>query len=382
MKPIIFYAQQYIDEEDIKSVIKILQGNYLTTGPYINKFEQEFAKKVGAKYAVAVSSGTAALHIANLAADIGQGDEIITTPMTFAATANAALYVGAKPVFVDIDNETYNINVREIEQRITDKTKAIVPVHYTGLPCDMEVIHSIAKKYDLIVIEDACHALGARYKGSTIGDSTYSNMTIFSFHPVKHITTGEGGMITTNSKELYDKLIKLRSHGIVRDENNLQEASHGDWYYEMQLLGFNYRMTDIQAALGMSQLKKLDYFIKRRREIVEKYNDAFKSLPIKLPFEPEDYYNAYHLYVIKINDDNKANQRNLYCKLKQKGINTQVHYIPVHTMPYYQKNLGYKWGDYPVAEDHYRRVLSIPLYPAMTDEQVEYVIKCVKEVLI
>lgn len=381
MKKIIPYAKQYIDEEDIKSVIEVLQGDYLTTGPYINKFEQEFAKRVGAKYAVAVSSGTAALHIANLAVNIGQGDEIITTPMTFAATANAALYVGARPVFVDIDKKTYNINVNEIESKITNKTKAILPVHYTGLPCDMEEIHNIAKKYDLVVIEDACHALGAKYKDTTIGDSTCSDMTIFSFHPVKHITTGEGGIITTNSKKIYDKLIILRSHGIVRDEESFTQDSHGDWYYEMQELGFNYRMTDIQANLGITQLKKLDSFINRRRIIANKYNEAFRNLPIELPFELEGYYNAYHLYVIRLSRSAKFSRKELYNKLKQKGIYTQVHYIPVHTMPYYQDNLGYKWGDYPIAEDHYSRVLSLPLYPSMTDEEVEYVINVVKEVL-
>lgn len=381
MKKIIPYAKQYIDEEDIKSVIEVLQGDYLTTGPYINKFEQEFAKRVGAKYAVAVSSGTAALHIANLAVNIGQGDEIITTPMTFAATANAALYVGARPVFVDIDKKTYNINVNEIESKITNKTKAILPVHYTGLPCDMEEIHNIAKKYDLVVIEDACHALGAKYKDTTIGDSTCSDMTIFSFHPVKHITTGEGGIITTNSKKIYDKLIILRSHGIVRDEESFTQDSHGDWYYEMQELGFNYRMTDIQANLGITQLKKLGSFINRRRIIANKYNEAFRNLPIELPFELEGYYNAYHLYVIRLSGGAKLSRKELYNKLKQKGIYTQVHYIPVHTMPYYQDNLGYKWGDYPIAEDHYSRVLSLPLYPSMTDEEVEYVINVVKEVL-
>lgn len=375
------YAKQYLDDDDIQAVIEALKGDYLTTGPYINQFEREFALKVGAKYAVAVSSGTAALHIAYLAADINTYDEVITTPMTFAATANAALLVGAKPVFADIDGQTYNIDVKEIEPHITSHSKAIVPVHYAGLPCEMGKIYNIAKLHNLVVIEDACHALGAKYKDTVIGDCTYSDMTVFSFHPVKHITTGEGGMITTNSESLYQKLIRLRSHGITRDSHSFKETSHGDWYYEMQDLGFNYRLTDIQAALGISQLKKLDSFVARRRQIVGQYNKAFKG-PVELPSEPEGYYSSYHLYVVRVGKENKIPRKDLYSKLKEKGIHTQVHYLPVHTMPYYQEHLGYNWGDYPMAEEHYSRALSLPLYPAMTDDDVDYVINCVKEVLL
>lgn len=382
MEKTIPYAKQYLDDDDIKAVVEVLKGDYLTTGPYINQFESEFALKVGAKYAVAVSSGTAALHIAYLAADLKPYDEVITTPMTFAATANAALYVGAQPVFADIDGQTYNIDVKEIESHLTPQAKAIVPVHYTGLPCEMGEICDIAKLHNLVVIEDACHALGAKYKDTVIGDCTYSDMTVFSFHPVKHITTGEGGMITTNSESLYHKLIKLRSHGITRDSRSFKEPSHGDWYYEMQDLGFNYRLTDIQAALGISQLKKLDSFVARRRQIVGQYNKAFQELPVELPSEPEGYYSSYHLYVIRLRKESKKTRKDLYSKLKAKGIHTQVHYLPVHTMPYYQENLGHKWGDYPVAEDHYSRVLSLPMYPAMTDDDVDYVINCMKEVLL
>jgi len=382
MEKTIPYAKQYLDDDDIKAVIEVLRGDYLTTGPYINQFESEFALKVGAKYAVAVSSGTAALHIAYLAADLKPYDEVITTPMTFAATANAALYVGAQPVFADIDGQTYNIDVKEIESHLTPQAKAIVPVHYTGLPCEMGEICDIAKLHNLVVIEDACHALGAKYKDTVIGDCTYSDMTVFSFHPVKHITTGEGGMITTNSESLYQKLFKLRSHGITRDNDTFKEPGHGDWYYEMQDLGFNYRLTDIQAALGISQLKKLDSFVARRRQIVDRYNKAFQELPVELPSEPEGYYSSYHLYVIRLRKESKKTRKDLYSKLKAKGIHTQVHYLPVHTMPYYQENLGHKWGDYPVAEDHYSRVLSLPMYPAMTDDDVDYVINCMKEVLL
>jgi perosamine synthetase len=334
MEKIIPYAKQCLDEEDIQAVVEVLKGDYLTTGPYINQFESEFALKVGAKYAVAVSSGTAALHIAYLAADLKPYDEVITTPMTFAATANAALYVGAQPVFADIDGQTYNIDVKEIESHLTPQAKAIVPVHYTGLPCEMGEICDIAKLHNLVVIEDACHALGAKYKDTVIGDCTYSDMTVFSFHPVKHITTGEGGMITTNSESLYHKLIKLRSHGITRDSRSFKEPSHGDWYYEMQDLGFNYRLTDIQAALGISQLKKLDSFVARRRQIVGQYNKAFQELPVELPSEPEGYYSSYHLYVIRLRKESKKTRKDLYSKLKAKGIHTQVHYLPVHTMPF------------------------------------------------
>ncbi len=382
MEKTIPYAKQYLDDDDIKAVVEVLKGDYLTTGPYINQFESEFALKVGAKYAVAVSSGTAALHIAYLAADLKPYDEVITTPMTFAATANAALYVGAQPVFADIDGQTYNIDVKEIESHLTPQAKAIVPVHYTGLPCEMGEICDIAKLHNLVVIEDACHALGAKYKDTVIGDCTYSDMTVFSFHPVKHITTGEGGMITTNSESLYHKLIKLRSHGITRDSRSFKEPSHGDWYYEMQDLGFNYRLTDIQAALGISQLKKLDSFVARRRQIVGQYNQAFKGLPVELPSEPEGCFNSYHLYVVRVDKKIKTTRKDLYFKLKEKGIHTQVHYLPVHTMPYYQEHFGYKWGDYPVAEDHYSRVLSLPMYPSMTDDDVDYVINCMKEELL
>lgn len=382
MEKTIPYAKQYLDDDDIKAVVEVLKGDYLTTGPYINQFESEFALKVGAKYAVAVSSGTAALHIAYLAADLKPYDEVITTPMTFAATANAALYVGAQPVFADIDGQTYNIDVKEIESHLTPQAKAIVPVHYTGLPCEMGEICDIAKLHNLVVIEDACHALGAKYKDTVIGDCTYSDMTVFSFHPVKHITTGEGGMITTNSESLYHKLIKLRSHGITRDSRSFKEPSHGDWYYEMQDLGFNYRLTDIQAALGISQLKKLDSFVARRRQIVGQYNQAFKGLPVELPSEPEGCFNSYHLYVVRVDKKIKTTRKDLYFKLKEKGIHTQVHYLPAHTMPYYQEHFGYKWGDYPVAEDHYSRVLSLPMYPSMTDDDVDYVINCMKEELL
>lgn len=376
------YGKQYIDDADIQAVVEILKGDYLTTGPTIIKFEGKFAQYVGARYAVAVSSGTAALHLACLAAGFKAGDEVITTPMSFAATANSVLYTGARPVFADIDPATWNIDPAQIEAGLSRKTRGVIPVHYTGLPCFMEQIRNIAKRQNMVVIEDACHALGARYKDSRIGGCRYSDMTVFSFHPVKHITTGEGGMITTNSKELYKKLIAFRSHGIVRDQEDFVEAVHGSWYYEMQELGFNYRLTDFQAALGMSQMDKLDFFIKRRRQIASCYNEAFSDLPLELPIEPAGCCNSYHLYVIKIKPQAKVERREVYLSLREQGICAQVHYIPIHTFPYYKRELGCMRGDYPVAEEHYERILSLPIFPKMTDDEISTVIKAVREVII
>lgn len=374
------YGRQSVDEEDIRAVVAVLRGDYLTTGPYIAEFEEKFSAYVGSRYAVAVSSGTAALHLACLAAGIGSGDEVITSPMSFAATANCALYVGARPVFCDID-AAGNIDPELIEEKVTPATRAIIPVHYGGLPCRMDKINEIARRHGLVIIEDACHALGAVYQGAKVGSCRYSDMAVFSFHPVKHITTGEGGMITTNSEELYQKLVCLRSHGIVRDPIRFLEDGHGGWYYEMQRLGFNYRMTDIQAALGISQLKKIDRFVRRRRDIAARYTEAFKGLPLELPEDGDDCRHAYHLYVVKLKPEAQADRKELYDRLKSRGIFSQVHYIPIHTMPYYREKLGYRWGDYPQAEDHYQRVLSLPLYPGLSDEEVDTVIDAVKEVL-
>ncbi len=376
------YGRQYIDEDDINAVIKVLRGNFLTTGPYVKEFEDRFAAYVGASYAVAVSSGTAALHLACLAGDIRRGAEVITSTMSFAASANCALYVGAKPVLADIDKKTGNISLDEIERRISKKTRAIIPVHYSGLPCFMDEIQEIARKYNYLIIEDACHALGARYKDSQIGDCKYSDMAVFSFHPVKHITTGEGGMITTNSKPIYDRLVMLRSHGITRDQKFFMEEIHDGWYYEMQMLGYNYRLTDIQAALGTSQLKKVDQFVNKRREIAQMYTEAFLDLPLDLPIEPAGCTNSYHLYLVKTNKDTRINRAGLYDRLKNKGIYCQVHYMPIHTLPFYRNELGYNWGDCPVAEDHYNRVLSIPVYPAMDYRDVEMVISALGEAVI
>ncbi len=370
------YGKQFINDEDISEVINTLKRDFLTTGPKIKEFEEKFAEYVGSKYAVSVSNGTAALHLACLAAGLRKGDEIITSPMTFAASANCALYCNAKPIFSDITEQGL-LDEDKIEEKITKETKIIIPVHYSGLPCNMEKIKAIADKHNQIVIEDACHALGGEYKGSRIGDCRYSDMAIFSFHPVKHITTGEGGMITTNSKELYEKLKMLRTHGITKDAQELLNHDEGEWYYEMQELGYNYRITEIQCALGISQLKKVEGFINRRREIARKYNEAFKdSEEIQIIKENKNQLNSYHLYILKLKDG--QTRLKLYNYLKEKGILCQVHYIPVYWHPYYQK-LGYSKGLCPEAESFYPKILSIPIYPSLSDEEQEYVIEKIKE---
>jgi UDP-4-amino-4,6-dideoxy-N-acetyl-beta-L-altrosamine transaminase len=373
------YGKQIVDENDILQVIEILKSDYLTTGPAIAQFEAAIADYVGAKYAVAFSSGTAALHGACFAAEIGRDDEVITTPMTFVASANCILYQGGKPVFADINLKTYNIDPSEIESKITAKTKAIIPVDYTGQPADLEKIIGIANKYNLVVIEDAAHALGAVYKGRKIG--SISDMTMFSFHPVKHITTGEGGIITTNHKHYYESLLQFRSHGITRDPIKMNH-NEGPWSYEMQELGYNYRMTDIQAALGASQLTKLDHFIDSRKNIVSAYNDAFKNMPeLIIPFEKDEYQSSWHLYVLRLNlECLAADRKNIFESLQELKIGVNVHYIPVYYHPYYQR-LGYKKGICPIAESLYEEIITLPLFPAMRDKDVRDVIEAVKETI-
>ena len=374
---IIPYAKQTIDKADIKAVVDVLNSEFLTTGPKIKEFEEKFAQYVSVKYAVAVSNGTAALHLACLAAGLKHNEELITSPMTFAASANCALYCGAKPVFVDIKENNGLIDDRLIEEKITSKTKIIIPVHYGGLPCNMKKIRAIANRHNIVVIEDACHALGSKYKGTKIGDCTYSDMAIFSLHPVKHITTGEGGMITTNSKDIYDKLLLLRSHGIDKDPDKLLSQNEGSWFYEMQLLGFNYRITDFQCALGISQLKRIKIFAKKRVKIVKKYNDVFSKIDdIEIIKPQEGYKNAYHLYIVKVKD--KKTRLSLFNYLKKNNIFCQVHYIPVYWHPYYQK-LGYKRGICRNAEEFYEKIISLPIYSSLKKEEQEFVIKKILE---
>lgn len=372
------YGRQWIDDDDIQAVVDVLKSDYLTTGPKIAEFEQAFAEYVGAKYAVAVSNGTAALHAAAFVAGIHEGDEVITSPITFAASANCVLYLGGRPIFADIDSKTYNIDPMEIRKQITPKTKAIIPVHFTGQPVDLDEVHSIADKYHLVVIEDAAHALGAEYKGKRIGG--LSDMTIFSFHPVKQITTGEGGMVTTNNPDYYQKLLLFRTHGITRDKTLLLQ-NEGDWYYEQQELGFNYRMTDFQAALGLSQLKKVDMFLKRRRELADIYNQSLQNIPgVLLPYQTPNCNSSWHLYVIQIGDEAVRSRREVYDGLKKANIGVNVHYIPVYFHPYYQA-LGYPKGLCPNAETYYQRALTLPLFPGMSERDALEVVEILKEIL-
>lgn len=363
------YGKQSLNERDIQAVVEVLKSDYLTTGPRIAEFEQKIAHYTGTNYAVAVSSGTAALHIACLAAGIGDGDEVITTPLTFAASANCVLYCGGRPVFADINPQTYNIDPVEIEKKITTNTKAILPVHYTGQPCDMEGIRKIAEEYDLAVIEDGSHALGARYREKRIGG--LSDMTCFSFHPVKPMTTGEGGVVTTNSRELYERLLLFRSHGITRDPELLREHP-GAWYYEQLELGYNYRITDIACALGISQMDRLEDFLQRRRELAERYNKAFFSVTgIQIQKQQEGAESGWHLYMIQVP---KNRRTQVFEQLQAAGIGVNVHYIPVYRHPYYRKH-GYEGCYCPNAESFYERAITLPLYPALTNEQQDYVIE-------
>jgi len=374
------YGSQWIDDKDIEAVTETLKSDYLTTGPKIKEFEDKFSDYVDAKYAVAIANGTAALHAATYAADIKEGDEVITTPITFAASANSILYQGATPVFADIDPKTYNIDPESIKENITDKTKAIIPVHYTGQPCEMDKIKEIAAKNDLIIIEDGAHAVGATYKGQKIG--SIGDMTTFSFHPVKNMTTGEGGMITTDSKELYNKLMKFRTHGITKNDSEYINKSQGPWYHEQQELGYNYRITDIQAALGITQLDKLDKFLDRRREIVNRYNNEFKNIDgLIIPEQLENTNSAWHIYVLQLELEKLTGDRKeIFEALREKNLGVNVHYIPVYFHPYYQ-SLGYEKGICPNAEKLYKRIITIPLYPKMTDQQVDEVIKRIKSTI-
>lgn len=378
------YGRQSIDKKDIRAVIDVLKSDWITQGAKIDEFEKRIAEYCGAKYAVCVSSGTAALHLACLAGGLKKGDEAITTPITFVATPNSVLYAGAMPVFADIEDETLNINPTEIERKITKKTKAILPVHFAGLPCKMAEIQEIAKRNGLIVIEDACHALGSRYKCHDewvkVGSCRHSAMTVFSFHPVKHITTGEGGAITTNNKRLYEKLKALSTHGIYKTQ--AMTKKHGSWYYEMRDLGFNCRITDFQCAMGISQLEKIDQFLSKRRLLANFYNDAFNGITgLRICGNLPHMYHAYHLYTLRVDYPFfRVSREKAVSGLREKGILVQVHYIPVYWQPYYRQ-LGYKKGLCPVAEELYKAELSIPIFPGLNKSDAKKVVSGIFEIL-
>ena len=381
------YGKQDISEADIQAVVDVLHSDWITQGPAIEQFEHAVATYCGAKYAVAVCNATAALHLACLAAGLGTGDSLWTSPNSFVASANCGLYCGATVDFVDIDPHTYNMSVPLLEKKLQDAAlknqlpKIVVPVHFAGQSCDMEAIHQLAKHYHFTVIEDASHAVGGSYLDQKIGSCAFSDMTVFSFHPVKLITTGEGGMVVTHSKTLYDTLIRLRSHGITRQADEMTEPAHGPWYYQQIELGFNYRMTDIQAALGKSQLTRLDAFIARRHELAFRYREAFQDLPLTMQQQQPDRYSAYHLFVIRLQlEELKKSRLEIFNELRESGIGVNVHYIPIHTQPYYQK-MGFKKGDFPESERYYEAAISLPMYAGILDEEQERVIKNVKDSL-
>lgn len=374
------YGRQYIDEADIAAVVESMQSPALTCGPKITELEKKLCEVTGAKYAVVVSNGTAALHIAAMAAGIGPGDEVIVSPITFAASANCVLYCGGTPVFADINPKTYNIDPASIRARITDKTKAIVAVDFTGQAVELDEIRKICQEYNLILIEDAAHSIGTKYNGQPVG--SIADMTTFSFHPVKTVTSGEGGVVTTNDEELYRKLRLYPTHGITRNQQEMCNPSDAGWYYEQVELGYNYRMTDIQAALLISQLDKLPVFSARRKEIVAKYNSVFAQMPeIMVQEEIQKSDTTRHLYILRLNTELlNCNRREFFDALRAENIGTQVHYIPVYWHSYYEK-LGYEKGLCPEAEKLYSEILSIPLFYSMTDEDVEDVISAVKKIV-
>jgi UDP-4-amino-4,6-dideoxy-N-acetyl-beta-L-altrosamine transaminase len=374
------YGRQEITEEDIEAVKESLKSDFLTQGPKVKEFEEKFAAYVGADFAVAVSNGTAALHLCALALGVNEKSKVITTPITFAASANCIRYCGGEVYFSDIDPESYTLDIQKVENILKSNRRGtfqgIIPVDFAGYPVNMEAFRKLADDYNLWIIEDACHAPGAYFSNSEskkikAGSGTYADLAIFSFHPVKHIACGEGGMITTNNKDLYEKLLLLRSHGITKDPEKLTE-NHGGWYYEMQTLGYNYRIPDINCALGISQLKRADRGLAKRQKIAQRYFDELKTLPVKLPQIKPSVHHAFHLFVIQT-EKRKA----LYDYLKAKGIYTQVHYIPVHTMPYYKK-LGLQYEPLPIAESYYEKCLSLPMYPSITDAELDYVIHAIK----
>jgi len=380
------YGRQSISEADIEAVVEVLRSDFLTQGPQVPAFEEALAKCVGADFAVAVNSATSALHIACLALELGPGDWLWTSPNSFVASSNCALYCGAQVDFVDIDPQTYNLCPQALKSKLKDAKKhgrlpkVVVPVHFAGQSCDMESISALAKEFGFRILEDASHAIGATWHKHKVGSCFYSDMTVFSFHPVKIITTAEGGCVTTNDPKLARHLTELRSHGITRKTALMTRCEEGDWYYEQQKLGYNYRLTELQAALGLSQLGRLQEFIQGRHNIAAKYDSALKDLPLVLPWQQQDSYSAFHLYVVQIIDTAPLDRRMLFDKMRAEGISVNVHYIPIHTQPYYI-NLGFKHNEFPIAEKYYHHTLSLPIYPDLSMADQDFVISCLKKAL-
>jgi UDP-4-amino-4,6-dideoxy-N-acetyl-beta-L-altrosamine transaminase len=381
------YGKQEITKHDIESVVSVLKSDFLTQGPLVPQFEQAITQFCGSKYAIAVNSATSALHIACLALGLGDGDWLWTSPITFVSSANCGLYCGAKVDFVDIDPTTYNLSPQALEEKLIEAEKkgrlpkVVIPVHLCGQSCEMEAIHKLGQKYGFRIIEDASHAIGGKYQSQPIGNCKYSDIAIFSFHPVKIITAGEGGMAITNDEILANKMELLRSHGITRDSNMMTQEPDGPWYYEQVDLGFNYRMTDIHAALGVSQMQRLTQYITRRQEIATIYNEALKELPVITPFQHVDSYSAFHLYVIRLQLTNKKiNHLEVFNGLRNNGIGVNLHYIPIHTQPYYKK-FGFQHNDFPEAIRYYHEAISLPMYPLLDERQQKLVVESLRKLV-
>jgi len=390
------YGRQSISEADIQAVVDVLRSDFLTQGPAVEHFEKAVADYCGVNHAVAVNSATSALHIACLSAGLGPGDTLWTSPNTFVASANCALYCGASVDFVDIDPRSYNMSVERLEEKLIDANKTsrlpkvVIPVHFSGQPCDMALIADLGREYGFTVIEDASHAIGAKYRGEPVGNCRYSDMMVFSFHPVKIVTTGEGGAVTTNNSEFHERLMRLRSHGITRDPALMEGDSHGTWYYQQVELGYNYRMTDIQAALGVSQMTRLDEFVTRRHEMAKRYESLLAGLPLTLPWQHPDAYSAFHLYVVHMKSPtlqgegqggDGVRRHQVFDLLRSANIGVNVHYIPVHTQPFYRR-IGFTDGMFPEAERHYSEAISLPMFFSMKEEQQDRVVDVLREALL
>ncbi len=381
------YGKQNISKSDIKAVKEVLESNLITQGPIVPKFERKICELVGSRFAFAVNSATSALHISCISLGLKKGDYLWTSPNSFVASSNCALYCGAKVDFVDIDPETFNMDMKllkkklEVAKKANKLPKIIIPVHMAGLSCDMKSLKDLSKRYNFKIIEDASHGIGSKYNGINVGSCAYSDITVFSFHPVKIITTGEGGVATTNDSDTAKKLDVLRTHGITKNKDEMLFSPHGDWYFEQIYLGYNYRMTDIHAALGLNQLKRLDKFISKRNRIAEKYDSKLEALPLQTPKRVKDSYSSFHLYIVRINlGEISKSKKTIFDFLRKKGIGVNIHYIPIHYHPYY-KDMNFKEGDFPETEKYYNEALSLPIYPDLSNKDQNYVVKCLKDIL-